>query len=161
MQLKVAIHGVIQNVLLHKVLHVPILAGTLISVLQLQDRGILIRPTANGELMLELNGKAVGRAKRIEKTYTLASTLDTCDMAYCVTIEDNNLVWHRRFGHLRVTTLKNVHEVTTGLEKPIASLTEACKLCIQSNMVHNINWQSPERASQVLGRIYNDAWGPY
>ena len=52
-RLKVAIHGVIRNVLLHQVLHVPGLAGSLISVSQLQDRGILIRTTSNGELILE------------------------------------------------------------------------------------------------------------
>ena len=51
--------------ILHQVLHVPGLAGSLISVSQLQDRGILIRTTANDELMLELNGKAVGRAVRV------------------------------------------------------------------------------------------------
>ena len=66
-RLKVAIHGVIRNVLLHQVLHVPGLAGSLISVSQLQDRGILIRTTANGELMLELNGKAVEEPYELER----------------------------------------------------------------------------------------------
>lgn len=160
-RLKVAIHGIVRSVLLHQVLHVPGLAGSLISVSQLQDRGILIRTTANGELILELNGKVVGRAVRIKKTYILASTLEMSDVAYYTTAEENNMVWHRRFGHLGATSLKKVHETTIGLDRPIGSLAEACESCIKNKMTRVINRQSPERALRVLGRIYTDAWGPY
>ena len=160
-RLNVAVNGTIRTVQLRQVLHVPRLAGSLISVLQLQDRGILMRTTNNGELMLELNGKAVGKAIRLGKTYTLASSLNTNDMAYRATIKDDNLTWHRRLGHFGAKTLAKIHEVTTGLDKPIAPLADACELCIQTKLVRSINRQSPEQASQVLERIYTDAWGPY
>lgn len=160
-RLKVARHGEIRNVLLRQVLHVPNLAGNLISVLQLQDNGILTRTTKNGELLLELDGKTVGRATRLGKTYSLVSTLDINNTAYCTTVKDNNLAWHRRFGHLGAKTLAKIHEATTGLEKPITSLPHACELCIQSKMVRSINRQAPERALQLLERIHTDAWGPY
>ena len=83
------------------------------------------------------------------------------DVAYRTTIEENNMVWHRRFGHLGATSLKKVHETTTGLDKPIGPLAEACESCIKNKMTRVINRQSPERALRVLGRIYTDAWGPY
>lgn len=66
-RLNVAINGTIRTVMLRQVLHVPRLAGSLIAVLQLQDRGILMRTTNNGELRLDLNGKAVGKAIRLGK----------------------------------------------------------------------------------------------
>lgn len=160
-RLQVAINGNMREVLLHHVLYVPSLAGSLISVLQLQDRGILTRTTKNGELLLELNGKTVGRAVRLGKTYTLASTLDISDMAYHATVEDDNLTWHRRFGHLGAKTLAKIHEATTGLDKPIVPLADTCELCIQSKMVRVINRQPSERAIQPLERIHTDAWGPY
>ena len=160
-RLKVAIHGVMRNVMLRQVLHVPNLAGSLISVLQLQDRGILTRTTKNGELLLELDGKTVGRAIRLGKTYSLVSTLDINNTAYRAIVKDDNLAWHRRFGHLGAKTLAKIHEATTGLEKPIRPLKDACELCIKSKMVRSINRQAPERASQVLERIHTDAWGPY
>ena len=73
----------------------------------------------------------------------------------------NHLKWHRRFGHFGTKTLSKIHEVTTGLDKPIAPLADACKLCIKSAMVCSINRKSQERASQVFESIHTDAWGPY
>ena len=160
-RLKVAIHGVICNVLLHQILHVRGLADSLISVSQLQRRAILSRTTANSQLILELNRKALGRAVRIGKTYILASTLKISDVAYRTTAEENNTVWHRRFGHPGAASLKKVHETMTGLDKPIEPLAEACESCIKNKMTLEINWQSPEQALRVIGRIYTDAWGPY
>ena len=79
--LKVAVNGTIRNVLLSGVYHVPRLAGSLISVLQLQDRGITIRttPGPRGALYLELQGTVIGSARRIGKAYVLESTLQRHD----------------------------------------------------------------------------------
>lgn len=160
-RLKIAIHGKTVNVLLHNVLYVPNLAGSLISVIQLQDRGILTHTTKHGELLLELDGKVIGRAVRVGKTYTLASTVERNESAYSATVENENLTWHRRFGHLGTKTLAKAHQATHGLKKPITSLSEPCEICIQSKMIRSINRQPPERTLQVLGRIHTDAWGPY
>ena len=105
--------------LLHQVLNIPGLTGSLKSVSQLQDKGILICTTANGKLMLELNGKAVGRAVQIGKTYIIASNLGVSDVAYHTTAEENNMVLYRRFGHLEATTLKKVHGTTIDLDRSI------------------------------------------
>ena len=81
--LKVAVNGTIRTVLLSEVYHVPRLAGSLISVLQLQNRGITIRttPGPTGVLHLELQGTVIGSAKRIGKAYVLESTLQNQDTA--------------------------------------------------------------------------------
>ena len=66
-RLKVAIDGPIHTVRLRQVPHAPNLAGSLICVLQLQDRENLMRTTKKGKLMLGLNEKAIGKAIRSEK----------------------------------------------------------------------------------------------
>lgn len=60
--LKIAIHGETVNVLLPNVLYVPNLAGSIISVLELQDRGILTRMIKHGKLLLKLNRRIIGQA---------------------------------------------------------------------------------------------------
>lgn len=66
-RLKVAIDGPIHTVRLRQVPHAPNLAGSLICVLQLQDRENLMRTTKKGKLMLGLNEKAIGKAIGSEK----------------------------------------------------------------------------------------------
>jgi len=60
------------------VLYVPRLAGSLISVLQLQDKGItvctIVGPKGN-RLLIEIQGVTVGVADRIGKSYALNSTV--------------------------------------------------------------------------------------
>ena len=157
--IKVAVRGRINEVHLLNVLHVPKLAGSLLSVIQLQDRGIMARTTEKGTILLELRGKTIGVAYRVGKMYTLASAPP--DTAFRATIEEDSKVWHRRFGHLGASSLATVHSVTTGLPKPIRPLSEECETCIKHKMTRTINRQAPARATTVLQRIHTDAWGPY
>jgi len=80
--LKVALKGSIRTVSLTDVLHVPELAGSLISVTQLQDRGITICTTRQGECLIELNDTIIGVASRLGKAYALNSSLGGLDSGY-------------------------------------------------------------------------------
>ena len=76
---QVAIRGSVRTIELTGVLHVPRLAGSLISVLQLQNKGITIRTTTGAEgnkLVIELQGVMVGEAYRLGKTYALKSAIE-------------------------------------------------------------------------------------
>ncbi|RFU33111.1 hypothetical protein B7463_g3221, partial [Scytalidium lignicola] len=79
MPLRVAPKGQLQPIVLTEVLHVADLAGSLISVLQLQDKGIIIQKTKNkgnqGKLLITRDGKVIGEAQRLGKSYTLKSAL--------------------------------------------------------------------------------------
>jgi hypothetical protein len=72
----VLVEGSKQIIRLNGVLPVPQLAGNLISVPHLQDRGIMTRTAKGGRMLLELEGKLIGVAERIGRTYVLASTED-------------------------------------------------------------------------------------
>ena len=74
--LRVTVQGTERAVALTEVLYAPGLSGSLISVLQLQDRGITVRTTTNYSgkgyhLVIERQGSIIGVAKRLGKAYTL------------------------------------------------------------------------------------------
>jgi len=168
-QLSVAVNGAKRTVALTKVLHVPKLTGSLISVLQLQDKGITVRTTVGPEgnkLLIELQGSIVGVASRFGRAYALDSTLQGLGARHSslkATIGDpaTAQLWHRRFGHLSPGSLQHVHAVTTGLAKAITALQEPCKACILTKTVRVVNRKSPERATAPLQRVHSDFWGPY
>ena len=163
--ISVAVKGAIRTVELSGVLHVPRIAGSLISVLQLQDKGITVRTTVGPEgnrLLIELQGVVVGEAYRLGRSYALNSAVQdeqTVEITLKATTE--NKAWHRRLGHLSSQSLQYMHTATTGMLEPIQELQEACEACILTKTVRVINRNTPERAIEILWRIYSDFWGPY
>lgn len=70
----ITVQGIRRRIQLHEVLHVPQLAGSLISVSHLQDRGIMTRTTRDSKMILELKGQVVGVAVRFGRSYVLDGT---------------------------------------------------------------------------------------
>lgn len=167
--LPVALGGLVRTVTLTGVLHVPKLTGSLISVIQLQDKGITVRTTVGPtgkKLLIELQGTTVGIASRLGRAYVLDSTLQSTEIVHSslrTTIGStaSAQLWHQRFGHLSSTSLQKVHAVTTGLKEPITALQEHCETCIKAKTVRVVNRKAPERATAPLERIHSDFWGPY
>jgi hypothetical protein len=150
------------------VLYVPKLAGSLISVLQLQDKGITIYTTTGStgkKLLIKFQGTVVGVTSRLGRAYTLNSIPQGTNIGLKATItpenQASNYLWYRRFGHLSPTSLKLEHTISTGLKEPIRALQEPCKPCIKAKTVRVVNRKAPERATALLERIYSDFWGPY
>ncbi|RFU25060.1 hypothetical protein B7463_g11276, partial [Scytalidium lignicola] len=160
--IKAALNGRVEHVKLTGVLHVPELAGSLISVLQLQDRGLTVETTAGKarKLLIKLHGKVVGEALRIGRSYTLKSTVQS-EQAFVATVTDAGMLWHRRFGHLSSKSLARLHQATTGEERPVITLKEPCEACTMAKKVKVINRKGPERVTKPLERIHTDMWGPY
>ena len=127
--LQVALGASVRTVKLTGVLYVPKLAGSLISVLQLQDKGITIRTTTGStgrKLLIEFQGAVIGVASRLGRSYALDSIPQGTDIGLKATTapenQASNHLWHRRFGHLSPTSLKLEHTVSTGLKEPIGAL---------------------------------------
>ena len=120
--IKISVKGLERTVALTEVLHVPGLAGSLISVSQLQDRRITIRTTLefNGYkghyLLLERQGSLIGVAERLGKQYALLGSSVRSFMAVSSikapetkrAPEPIDILWHRRFGHLSLVSLENL-----------------------------------------------------
>jgi transposase InsO family protein len=168
-RLTVALGDSVRTVTLTEVLHVPKLTGSLISVLQLQDKGITVRTTVGprgNKLLIELQGTLVGVASRLGRAYTLDSTPQGTELAHNslkTTVGDatSGQLWHQRFGHLSPASLRKVHAVTSGLKGPIAVPQEPCEACIKAKTVRVVSRKAPERAKTPLERVHSDFWGPY
>ena len=93
------LEGRIRRVRLTDVLHVPGVAGSLISVSQLEDRGITIRTLGAPKhgIILELSGDIVASASRVRKSYVLdcvlAKRVYVVESALVASADDSQ-VWH-------------------------------------------------------------------
>jgi hypothetical protein len=167
--LDIVLEGRTKKVTLTNVLYILHIVGSLISVSQLEDRGITIRTLAGPKkrsILLELRGKIITGANQIRKLYILncvSSEAKTRESALAVAAAAAGAsdieVWHRRFGHFK--TICGVEKVTTGCESSIQELKEAYKACDLTKTVQVVNRVSPERSLGPLDRIYTDIWGPY
>jgi hypothetical protein len=159
--LNIDIEGQARKVRLTDVLHVPSVAGSLISVSQLEDRGITIRTLGGPKrgLIIELNGSAVAEASRIGKSYVL-NCISTNKESALIASADDSQVWHQRFGHFSIDTIRGIEKVTTGRKDPIRGV-KSCVICDLTKSIRVINRGAPERSKKPLDRIYSDIWGPY
>ena len=80
--LEINIDGAKRAIALTEVLYVPGLAGSLISVFQLQDRGIIVRTTiisgassSSSSLLIERYGRTIGVTERLGKAYALKTAI--------------------------------------------------------------------------------------
>jgi hypothetical protein len=160
--LQPVVQGQARAVELTRVLHVPGLTGSLISVLQLQDRGITVttEPLPRTGLELRLKQKVIGVADRVGRAYMLTTMVpEKAFQAQGQGISPE--LMHRRFGHLSYSSLQGIEAVTTGLEGSVQKLEDHCSGCTLAKAVAVIGRKQPERTSVVLGRVWLDWWGPF
>ena len=113
----------VETLVLSDVLYVPDLAGNLISVSQLQDKGIMVRTIESQKcpMVLTRNGSTVANALRISSQYIL----DLVATEAALEVDEEGVgspdldLLHRRFGHAGVQGLRGLHKVVTDLEEPI------------------------------------------
>jgi hypothetical protein len=93
--LDIVLEGRNRKVLLTNVLHVPRIAGSLISVSQLEDRGLTVRTIAGPKhgILIELKGKIVALASRIGKSYIWTQRLSWARREKLGKRDWNKLCW--------------------------------------------------------------------
>lgn len=85
-----------RNIRITDVLYVPDLAGSLLSVIQFQDKGILIRTTLANEMLIEKDYKVIGVAARRGRSYVLNTASRANSGEYvCTVAEVDADTWHR------------------------------------------------------------------
>jgi hypothetical protein len=159
------LEGRIRRVRLTDVLHVPGVAGSLISVSQLEDRGITIQTLGapKHRIILELSNDIVASASRVRKSYVLdcvlAKRVYVVESALVASADDSQ-VWHQRFSHFSIDTIRGVEKVTTGRKGPIQGVKDYT-ICDLTKSIRVINREAPERSKGPLDRIHSDIWGLY
>jgi hypothetical protein len=149
------IGGYSKPIILTGVLHVLGLTGSLISVMQLQDRGIRVTTEASGTgLAFTLGGKTISRASRVGRAYILSTKVP--ESAYkAQELVDPELVY-RKLGYLSYSSLQGIELVIIGLSGLIAKLEHYCSGCILAKAIAVIYRARPERTIEVLGRLWID-----
>jgi hypothetical protein len=164
--IKLTLKGLPQReITVSDVLYVPKLATNLMSVIQLEDRGITIATSGSGSMNLLRNGKVIGRAPRIGRSYIL-DTVDRPMLALSAKPAPKSAIdwvlWHRRFGHIGREKLLDLHKAVEGIDEPLIEVPlRVCEPCIFSKQLRIVNRVAPKRATVPLRRIYSDVWGPY
>lgn len=88
-----------------------------------------------------------------------------CAKIHCLasTLEDENWLWHLKFGHLNFKGLSSLH--SKQLVKGIPRITvpeKVCEGCIIAKQPRNsFKAYLPQRATDLLGVIYSDVCGPF
>ena len=152
----------VETLVLTDVLYVPDLAGNLISVSQLQDKGIMVRTIESQKcpMVLTRNGSTVATAARIGSQYILDSVTTEATMAAADGGDPDLDLWHRRFGHIGVQGLRGLYGAVSDLEAPIpvprGHNSDQCEPCIMAKQLRVVNRQKPEKTDEPLGRVFSD-----
>jgi hypothetical protein len=87
-RIPISINGHMRNIILTDVLHVPQIAGNLISVARLQDKGMVVEtttPPGKMALIIKYQGRKVDVASRVGKLYILDMPMERAMPAKLVT----------------------------------------------------------------------------
>jgi transposase InsO family protein len=147
------------------VLHVPDLDGNLISVNQIVSRNFKVIFDRAGCSVARSDGEVVARAKSVGGLYKLAGRVDEVSLVKTAkaSSEDSLELWHRRFGHLNVQSIKTMSSkgLVRGLTVRNDEEMDICKGCIQGKQ-HRQSFPhgGGTRASDILEIIHSDVCGP-
>src|SRR5436305_4381415 len=145
---------------IHDVLYAPKLAGNLVSVGQLADRGISCNFTAAGA-HLSRNGEGLAYARRVGRNYILESTREAYTARISVAKDDSYRLWHRRLGHAGEEKMKLLQPTVDGVPVFGQGPGETCETCATNKSIRKVSREAPEPANQRLERVYTDFWGPF
>jgi hypothetical protein len=162
--IKTQLKGSEHQIRINDVLHVPELAGNLISMGQLHEKGIIPTFVGNDKMLLKRDHQTIGVANRIGRSYVLSGTEvndAAANRATAMTPEQTASLWHRRFGHLSSKSLRKAHTAVDDMPELPQNITMLCESCRLNKSTKVINRHAPERATQPLERIHSDVWGPY
>jgi len=147
------------------VLLVPGLSTNLVSVAAMCDKGMRVTFDNPGCCVTnKKTGKLLLTASRVGGLFQVNfgnnKSSECCKLqALAVKVSPSNQdLWHRRFGHLSLTQMKQVH----GKDCSIGSLeNRECEVCIRGKMVRRpFPPSKSERSKEPLQLIHTDLFGP-
>ena len=139
------------------VLYVPKIGFNLLSIGQLTARGMTCEFV--GELaILSRRGETVATATRKGMTYALTAQAPEGVVRMASKLSSAEL-WHQRLGHpgeRKTQLIATLEGAPQGLEH-----VNCCETCSMTKNTQSINRAPAVRATQPLGRVHIDFWGPY
>lgn len=91
---------------------------------------------------------------KLELLWTIPSAL-LCEVA------NETELWHRRLGHIGLTSMQRLHKMVDGFGSCKASSgTQVCTTCIQGKQTKLPHNQERRRTKRPLELVHNDLCGP-
>ncbi|GLT45830.1 hypothetical protein SLA2020_196340 [Shorea laevis] len=146
---------------IHDVLFIPSLSQNLLSVAQMLRKGYSVSFVNNACYIYDSCGVELARIKMVENSFSITWN-SPCLHAVYVSKSDETSLWHKRYGHFNLRSLKflQTNELVRDLPE-IHVNDDVCSSC-QFGKLHRqvfpIN--SAWRASQKLELVHTDVCGP-
>lgn len=146
--------------ILHDVLLVPKLSYNLLSVAKASQKGKVVRFTNSACYVLSKDHQMVAKATKMGSLYQLnhKHNHEQTNVAESESTED---VWHKRFGHLGVSSLQKLarEKLVEGFNFDASRKLTFCESCPQGKQHRNKFSSSSRRASEPLGLVHSDLCG--
>jgi hypothetical protein len=144
-----------------QVLHVPKMKNSLISVSKLISEGFKVEFDKDGCKVNNAQGVGVAEARRDKNLYLLNVKVrkDTAHVANF--LEKGAMLWHERFGHLNMASLKELDAMVDGMNLKEVLLHHICEACVKGKHQRtSFPKDGATRASQFLEIVHTDVCGP-
>jgi len=141
-------------------LFVPNLRKNLLSASAITNSGLSIKLNHDEALVYGKNGLLFKRFKR-GKLYEVEFKLITKLNAYSICNNEQNMLWHRRFGHLGSESMFKLEKMVNGLKlDDNRNFLRSCVGCIQGKQTRRPFQGKHTQASKALALVHSDICGP-
>ena len=160
--LKIAIgQNQIQRCELKDVLFVPELSYNLLSVSKITKAGKVIKFASSECVILDGNQRIIATASLIGSLYQL-NVVDGKEIVSAAVTESNEVLWHRRYGHVGFKTLEILaaNQMVDGFDYQKSRDEKFCEPCIDGKH-HKSAFPSAggRRATEILELVHTDVCG--
>ena len=160
-EIKFEINGNLKTRKLHNVLYVPNLSYNLLSVSMAVKSGKTVEFSENECQIMSKKLKPIATARKIGNLYYL-NCINNSESIYIAGKEDNEIKWHRRYGHLGTDSLKRLvrDEMVNGLNYNVSKEIGFCKPCIEGkHHRQKFPTKGGKRANDLLELVHTDVCG--
>lgn len=146
---------------LNRVLYVPELAYNLVSVSRAAEAGKTAHFTDTDCEFRNEEGETIARAVRQGSLYYLKSAMKSQQSVNVVQAENNERLWHRRFGHLNEQSMQKLvkKQLVSQLDYDTSGEIGVCEACIGGKQCKNSFKSSKTVTSMPLELVHSDVCG--
>lgn len=146
--------------IISNVLYIPELDQNLLSVAQMTKNGYGVSFKENYCLITDVRGVEIAKLKMMGNSFYLK--LDLVEGHVFSAKIDDSVVWHKRYGHFNLKSLKFMQEVGMVEDMPeITISSQTCESCeLGKHHRHPFPKNLARRATQKLELIHSDICGP-
>lgn len=147
------------NCTLSNVLAIPDLSRNLLSVNAITDKDGVVKFSKNN-VEIKKHGKLILKGNKTQDgLYTVKLDMPVMNESLLANTEDN-MLWHRRLGHISFPNLRKVTFLSTGIKLKENSEMAFCDICARAKQTRMPFTKERTRATRVLEIVHTDVCGP-